>query len=234
LESGAVVVATVTWVRSSSDAAMLERSIAALACLACPIAVADRGNSPAFVRALQRIPGVRVVVPTGGGLVAQVHAALELAQNLGASRLLYTEPDKESFFRNCMRSFLDRASACNASVVIASRSAESFETYPAMQRYTESVFNQLCGDLLKMPGDYCYGPFLMSRAVAQGACRLAPALSWGWRPAAFRIGQQCGPGIQHIIDDYPCPPDHRREDEHERIHRVRQLSENLRGLIGNR
>jgi hypothetical protein len=45
--------------------------------------------------------------------------------------------------------------------------------------------------------------------------------------AAHRAGLH----IVHVVEDYPCPPDQRREEEAERIHRMRQLIQNILGMI---
>jgi hypothetical protein len=37
-----------------------------------------------------------------------------------------------------------------------------------------------------------------------------------------------------VTGDYPCPPDQRVEDDAERTHRLRQLGENILGLIAQR
>jgi hypothetical protein len=37
--------------------------------------------------------------------------------------------------------------------------------------------------------------------------------------------------VVQLTDDYPCPPDQRHEDDRERTHRLRQLSQNILGLI---
>ena len=56
-------------------------------------------------------------------------------------------------------------------------------------------------------------------------------LGWGWRHAVFHAAHRGGLRVEHVIDDYPCPPDQRVEDDAERTHRLRQLSDNIRGLI---
>jgi hypothetical protein len=100
-----------------------------------------------------------------------------------------------------------------------------------MQRYTEGVINHLCGELIGAPGDYSYGPFLMNRALLPSLSSLAARLGWGWRHFAFLTAHRLGFRVQHVTGAYPCPPDQRHESTTERTHRLRQLSQNILGLI---
>lgn len=227
-----VAIATVTWVRSASEEALLVRSLTALAQGGLPVAVADRGNSPTFDAILRGLPGFSVAVPAEQGLVAQVEASVALAARSRRPFILYVEPDKEVFFGNRMREFLLRApQERDVGVVLASRTEESYGTYPRMQRYTEGVINHLCAELIGPRGDYSYGPFLMNRALLPSLARLDRSLGWGWRHYAFHTAHRHGLRVLHLEDDYPCPPDQREEDDAERTHRMRQLSQNILGLI---
>jgi hypothetical protein len=227
-----VAIATMTMVRSSEEEAQLRRSLRVLAESGLPVAVADGGGSEAFSRFLAQLPGVTVTVPIRRGLVAQVQESIDCAATFGMERILYTEPDKEEFFATHLQRFVARAAdAAEFGVVLAARSRSSFETFPPMQRYVESVVNHLCGERLGVEGDYCYGPFILrTRLVPHVACA-APNLGWGWRPFVFLAAHRQGFGITHVVGDYPCPVDQRTEDEAERMHRLRQLRENIAGLI---
>lgn len=227
-----VAVATITWARSPAEETVLRRSLERLATNGLPVAIADRGERPAFTAFLERLPGVVVSVPATRGLVAQVQASLASAVTFDRPFTLYVEPDKELFFADAMADFVRRApDARDIGVVLASRSDEAFTTFPPMQRYTEGIVNHLCAELLGPAGDYAYGPFLIARMLLPAIAALDPALGWGWRPAAFAAAQAAGLRLVHLTGDYTCPPDQRSEGDDERVHRLRQLSENIRGLI---
>ena len=199
------------------------------------MAVADAGRDSAFTEFLSRLPGFHVTVPSERGLVAQVTASIERAAAFNTPFILYTESDKALFFDRRMRAFITRAAELRQGrelgVALASRSGESFDTYPPMQRYTESVINRLCGERVGCPGDYSYGPFILSRALVPHLLGAKRHLGWGWRHFAFHTAHRLGLRVDHVTDEYPCPPDQRTEDDAERLHRLRQLSENILGLI---
>lgn len=227
-----VAVATVTWARSESEEALLARSLARLAEAGLPVAVADRGASASFGDALKRLPGFSITVPAEQGLAAQVEASIALAARFERPFILYVEPDKEIFFGPRMSDFLRRApDGENVGVVLASRTEASYATYPPMQRYTESVINRLCTELIGEAGDYSYGPFLTNRVLLPSLSNLDRSLGWGWRHFAFHTAHRRGLRVVHIVDDYPCPPDQRAEDGADRTHRLRQLGQNILGLI---
>ena len=229
--SGDVAVATITWARTPVEELSLRRALAQLAELGLPVAVADRSGSASFTGFLASLPRFLTVDVAASGLVVQVKAAVEAALRIPARFVLYTEPDKEAFFAQHLRAFIARAGERDAGIVLAARSDASFATFPPMQRYTEGVVNHLCGTTIGVPGDYCYGPFLMSRAVAECVARASADLGWGWRPYVFRAAQRCGKGLAHVRDHYCCPTDRREESEVDRVHRLRQLRDNILGLI---
>jgi len=228
-----VAIATMTWVRTQKEEALLRRTLTSLARCGLPVAVADSGTSRDFLHFLERSPQFAVTVPVDTGLVAQIKASVGTAAATGSRFILYTEPDKEGFFERRLVDFLDAASDhADAGVIIASRSPESLLTFPRMQRYTEGVINHLCGELIGVPCDYSYGPFLLNTTLVPFVEALEPALGWGWRHFIFRMAHRQGHRVVPLIGDYPCPDDQRTEDAEERAHRVRQLSQNLLGLIG--
>ena len=229
---GNVAVATISLVRSPAEEKLLRQSLETLATVALPIAIADAGASQTFTNFLAGLRDCSVTVPDEGGLVNQVKASFELASRAGTKFILYTEPDKGLFFADGLQHFLRVAvERIDAGVVLAARSADSFRTFPAMQQYTETVINHLCGDAIGTRGDYSYGPFLMNRALLPSVAQVDARVGWGWRHFIFRTAHRRGYRVEHIEGDFYCAPEQRTEDELERRHRVRQLSQNLAGLI---
>ncbi|HEY7169857.1 MAG TPA: hypothetical protein VH417_03360 [Vicinamibacterales bacterium] len=232
-EAPAIPVATVTLARSAEEQALLERALKCLADGRRVIAVADGGSTPTFVDAIRTLPGTTIVPPDGDpGLLAQVKGSLRAALDTGARAILYTEPDKEEFFSGALDRFLRAgASIDNAGIVVAARSARSFATFPDTQRYTEGVINTLCGEYTGVPGDYSYGPFLVDRRLVPHVLAIADDVGWGWRPFVFAVASRLGLRVELIEGDYLCPAGQRVDDAAERLHRIRQLEQNLKGLI---
>ena len=232
MEVSQVAIATVTWARTRDEDARLRRSLRALASLGFPVTACDAGSSPSFIEFVGTLPGLEVMPSPRAGLVAQVQASVAAAGAQGRPFVLYVEPDKEVFFDGRLTDFVSRApDGGRPGVVLASRSDDSLATYPPMQRYTEGVINELCATLIGRAGDYSYGPFLMHRALLPVVAGFGAHLGWGWRHAAFRAAGRAGLDVVHISGDYPCPVDQQSEDDAERTHRIRQLSQNLLGLI---
>lgn len=232
MDTGHASVATITLVRSDSEETLLRRSLELLACCDLPVAVADAGQSAAFAQFLRRVPGFSIVNPSEQGLVAQVQASFSVAAAFDTPFILYAEPDKELFFEQRMLPFLRAAPGQgDVGVVLASRSPRTFDTFPPMQRYTEGVINRLAAELIGAAGDYSYGPFLMNRSLLPFLARVDRRVGWGWRHAMFVAARKQGLRVVHVEDDYPCPRDQRCEDDAERLHRMRQLSQNIAGLI---
>jgi hypothetical protein len=227
-----VTVATMTWARSAAEADLVERGLSALHRLGLHVTVADRGTDAAFLARLNTRSGLDVTVTTRPGLVAQIQDSFALAARHDTRFLLYTEPDKLPFFETGLPAFVREAPADeDVGIVIAARSPRSFDTFPPMQRYTETVVNDLCARMIGAATDYCYGPFLMHRSLVAHIAALPQQLGWGWRPSTFLAARRQGLRVVARMDDYPCPPDQRDEDDRERAHRLQQLSDNVLGLI---
>ena len=118
--------------------------------------------------------------------------AAAAAAGFGTRFLLYTEPDKAAFFARHLQSFIGRApDDTGTGIVVAARSDGAFETFPPTQRYTEGMFNHLCGEAAGLPGDYAYGRFLMSRA-SPPSCRTFRNTSAGMASAHVPRGAPQG------------------------------------------
>lgn len=229
---GRVCVSTVTWARDENEGRLLRRSLLELTRSGLAIVVADKGSGAAFRDFLESHGQFTVVPPGGPSLVGQVQASLAAAAATGADFILYTESDKELFFREALPDFLERADLHpRAGAVLAARSDAGFSTFPPLQRFTERTINELCGEFIGTPGDYSYGPFLLNRDLVPRVADVPADAGWGWRHYMFASAARLGYAVSHIAGDYACPPDQRQEDDGERLHRVRQLQQNIQGLL---
>jgi len=227
-----VAIVTMTWARTRDEEELLLHSLRIVATLGFPIALADREGRREFVDELARLPHSVVVAAGERGLVPQIKAAFDGAGRYTPDLLLYTEPDKAVFFAGAAAQVVERGLRVGVpALILASRSTASVATFPPMQQYTESVVNRLTGELIGERGDYSYGPFLMPRQLLPVVATLPGQLGWGWRFAIFRAAHREGIAIEHAVGDLPCPLEQRHEGEKEREYRIRQLGENLLGLV---
>ncbi|MEN3337133.1 MAG: hypothetical protein V7647_809 [Acidobacteriota bacterium] len=227
-----VCIATVTWAHDDQERQLLRESLLALDASGLPIVVADRGSDPPFRDVLRAQPRLILAAPRHPSLVGQVQASVLEAAGTGADFVLYTEPDKALFFTSGLPEFLARADLhSRAGAVLAARSDASFSTFPPFQQFTERTINELCARFLGRPGDYSYGPFLLNRDLVPRVAAIAPHAGWGWRHFMFASAHRAGYQVDHVVGDYPCPPDQRAEHESDRLHRARQLHQNVGGLV---
>jgi hypothetical protein len=226
-----LAVATMTLVRDDDEEPLLRHSMEALARVGRPVFVSDRGSGNGFISFLRSLPNVTAVEPAGSGLVGQVRGSLAAAARSGARFVLYTESDKQEFFETRLPAFIGHAGADESlGVMLAARSSSGFSTFPPMQRFTESTINDLCEGFFGAHGDYSYGPFLLRSDLVPYVHHTAADLGWGWRHFMFAIAHRLGHSIVHVPDDSACPDDQREENDRDRLHRLRQLAQNVRGL----
>jgi hypothetical protein len=225
-----IAIATITLARDAAEEHALRASLAALVAHDIPVFVADGGSPESFVAELRSLANTTLVEPAGRGLVRQVSASVGSAARSGATRILYTEPDKHVFFERHLSGFLATADA-DVGVTIAARAPDALATFPPMQRATESAINGVCAELVGRAADYCYGPFLLDAALARHVDILADDLGWGWRFAIFVAAHREGLRVEAIDGPFECPPDQRDETDRDRLYRLTQLEQNVRGVL---
>lgn len=227
-----ISIATMTWARNEEEEKLLREAMRYLAEERMTVFVTDGGSGPSFVDFLSSFPNFQILKSDAPGVVAQTKRSLKAAYNLGTKYIFYTESDKDLFFSNKLREFLsDAPNDDQVGVILASRSAESFSTYPESQRYAESVINHLCARIVGEQGDFVYGPLILNRALIPYLELMKEDLGWGWRFFIMVIAKRLGYRIIPWVADLPCPPEQQEDSQMELIHRMRQLSQNIQGLV---
>ncbi len=227
-----VAVATITWARDEAEEALLRNSLTQLDSLNIPVFICDGGSPLGFIEFLEDRENFTLVKSKAGGLWGQVLTSLEAAFKSGAGFILYTEPDKEAFFRDSLPAFLSNAiTAAQPGVVLAARSAKAFSTFPEFQQNTETTINTCCREMIKQALDYTYGPFLLTRNLVPHLGKLTNNIGWGWRPYAFVIAHKLGLNITAETGDFACPESQRLDSAAERQYRMRQLAQNIEGVL---
>ena len=221
-----------TLARDAREEQRLRASLSFLAALNVPVFVTDGGSGQTFLDFLRGFANFRVLEAGRPGLWPQVRRSVRAAADSAFAFILYTEPDKLEFFRDSLRAFLSEAPGRDdAGVVLASRSAASFATFPEFQQHTETTINRCCGEVIGAHLDYTYGPFLVKREIASHLDAAPEEIGWGWRTFAFGAAHRLGYKLSSLVRDLPCPAEQRQDDPAERLYRMRQLSQNIEGLI---
>lgn len=230
-----VSVATLTWARDAAEERLLRESLTLLSDLGPPVFVTDGGTGGTFADFLRALPNFRVSEAGAPGVWPQARSSITAAADAGGARfILYTEPDKRDFFRESLRGFIaEAASGEDVGVVLASRSAGSFATFPEFQQQTETAINRCCAEALGVEADFTYGPFLLNRALVPRLARAEDRIGWGWRPYAFGAARALGLRVLHVEGHLPCPPEQREDGRAERLYRVKQLGQNIQGLLAS-
>ena len=79
--------------------------------------------------------------------------------------------------------------------------------------------------------DYCYGPFFFTSRLIPLLEKLPENCGWGWRPFLFAAAHRSGFAVTSLVGDFTCPPDQQLDDATERIYRMKQLTQNMEGLL---
>ena len=232
MDKSGVTIATMTWARDAQEERLLRESLRGLAALNVPAFVTDGGSPERFLDFVRGFAHFSVFQADAPGLWPQVRRSIRAAHDSAASFILYTEPDKRDFFRAGLPEFISEATGGGrAGVVLAARNAGSFATFPEFQRDTEAAINRCCAEVVGAQGDFTYGPFLLNRALVPHLSQAPDDIGWGWRPYAFGVARRLGYRVAFVERDLPCPAEQRDDSRAERVYRMKQLSERVRGLV---
>lgn len=225
-------IATITWARDEGEEALLRESLQHLAKLEIPVFIADGGSNTGFLDFLHGFPHFVLSKEKRRGVFEQVKYSLSKAYQLGSAFIFYTEPDKKDFFQKGLSQMIDQVQADEQSgIIMASRSAAGFATFPAFQQMTETTINNCCKEITGIAVDYTYGPFILNRQLIPYLDLAQQDIGWGWRPYTFGVAHRLGYTIKAFTGDFTCPPLQQEDSHHERIYRMRQLSQNIEGLV---
>lgn len=232
MRNNQVAIATITLSRDQSEEDLLRGSMQILSSLQLPIYVTDGGSSESFVNFLGSLPNVTVVLPQGKGLWLQVNSSLTAAAASGVPFIVYTEPDKKYFFTRYLSDFIQQAPYNEQTgVVLAARSPQGFATFPAFQQHCETTINFCCAEITGKSVDYTYGPFIVNSGMVAELQQLTAGIDWGWRPYAFCMAHKLGYAVEVLVNDHECPHDQRNDNARERIYRMKQLHQNIEGVV---
>ena len=226
-----LAIATISWARNEPETALLQSSLEKLSQAGLPIFITDAGSDTSFVQQLLTLPRTKVSGPVKG-VWPQAKESIHAAAESGAEWILYTEPDKKDFFTHHVSRLLQNIPTSEATaVILASRSKKAFASFPPFQQMTETTINNCCAELMGYPFDYVYGPFVFHRSLVPHLQQLPPDIGWGWRPFLFRAAHRMGKQLASVEGDFFCPEDQREDDEAERIYRMKQMVQNIKGLV---
>jgi hypothetical protein len=230
LHKNKLSVAIITWARDAEEETLLRSALSRLALMQMPVFVTDGGSGESFIEFLYSLPNFTVVQPLGKGLWNQVNSSLNATLSNSTTHVLYTEPDKLDFLTNRLENFVEEADEAMG-IVLASRTEEAFASYPVFQQTTETSINFCCAEVIQQPFDFTYGPFILNSKLIPFFKDLPADIDWGWRPFAFCIARRLGYAIQEIKRDNYCPFDQRQDSPKERIYRMKQLHQNIEGVV---
>lgn len=230
MDKNELCIATISWARNEEEENELRASLQLLSAIGIPVCITDGGSGKSFVDFVKSLPGFSVF--TAKGLWTQAKNSIAEAAKKGAKMILYTEPDKLEFFSEHLHRFIESIAVNeNIGVVMASRSADGFASFPAFQQMTETTINNCCREVTGKQTDYCYGPFLFNTQLLPHLEKLPENIGWGWRPFVFAIAHRLSLSVDSYTADFNCPPNQRSDDEKERLYRMRQLTQNIEGIL---
>lgn len=227
-----ISIATITLARDEQEEALLRLSLKRLATLAIPVFITDGGSPPAFIDFLRSFPHFIVSDTVQKGVWHQAKESLLAAHQHGSKFIFYTEPDKQDFFTHSLPAFFSNLTINDhTGIITVSRSPESFATFPLFQQMTETAINHCCAEIIKQNVDFTYGPVLLNSRLIPYLQLVNEDVGWGWRPYIFNIALRLGYTIDTYEGEFECPAFQQKDNPFEKIYRMKQLAQNIQGLV---
>lgn len=232
MNKNTLAIATITWARDDQEEDLLRQSLQQLAATGIKVFITDGGSGAAFLAFMRSFQNFAVSEATVKGVWAQANGSLSAAYQSGAPFIFYTEPDKLEFFRTSLQGMLDAVQTDEQTgIVLAARSATGLATFPAFQQMTETTINNCCAAVTGKTFDYTYGPFLLNRQLVPYLEQMREDTGWGWRPYSFNIACRLEYRVEALEGDFTCPVSQQQDNPAERIYRMRQLQQNIHGIV---
>lgn len=226
-----LAIATMCWARDENEEELLRRSLHQLSLLQIPVYITDGGSNLAFVNYIKSLDHFTVLAPEQPGLWAQVQASINAAKQATPKFILYTEPDKLDFFKQLSGWLYQIDKTKDTGIMLAARTTEGFSSFPEFQQMTETTINNCCANVTSKNLDYTYGPFIFNTAILPHLQNIPDTIGWGWRPYAFIIAVRLGLHISAYSGNFFCPADQQHDDARERVYRMKQLAQNIEGVV---
>jgi hypothetical protein len=227
-----LVIATITLARNGAEEKLLVESLTQLASLNIQVFITDGGSSDSFLQYLRSIPHFSLSTTQVKGVWAQAKNSLLEASQADSDFILYTEPDKFLFFSLFLPQFITQPlHQEQTGILLASRSEAGFASFPSFQQMSERAINNCCKEIINQFFDYTYGPFILNKKVVPYLRLVHEDIGWGFRPYLFGIARRLKLTIESYEGDFTCPDEQTTDSAAERIYRMRQLSQNIQGLV---
>jgi hypothetical protein len=220
-----------TMARGADEEALIARALRHASEAGFTIVACDSGSRAEFVEDIRALPRTTVLLSPVRGLVAQITSAMAAAIDRGATRFFFADPDKDVFLERHATRFVEAARQNADSVHVAARTSRALATFPPIQQFTERTINTLTSDVVGVSGDYSYGPMLLPVDAAKYTLQAPERIGWGWRHFVLARARRAGIAVALHAGDYECPPAQRGDTDTERIHRLKQLAQNIDGLV---
>jgi hypothetical protein len=227
-----LVIATITLARNAAEEKLLIESLTQLARLNIQVFITDGGSSGSFLQFLSSVPHFFLSTTSVKGVWAQARHSLLEASQVNSNFILYTEPDKFTFFTKFLPQLIAQPlHQEQTGIILASRSKAGFATFPSFQQMSETAINNCCKEIINQSFDYTYGPFILNKKLVPYLQLVQEDIGWGFRPYLFGIARRLELSIESYEGDFTCPLEQTTDSATERIYRMRQLSQNIQGLV---
>jgi hypothetical protein len=216
---------------TEEEAARLFEGLTYLCALNVPVFVTDNSQHPSLALSIETLPNLHFVRERSG-MVPRICNSLRRAAAERPDVIIYTEPDKLSFFRTGINQLLTTAGQNPSSLVIAARDECSFATIPSGQRMLESMTRQIVSCFLGHDIDLQFGPFAMPcPAVERYLPQVRTEFGWGWRTYLIARCLMGGEPLVVCEGRFPAPEWNRHEDDGpSRLYRLQQFIESVEGI----
>ncbi|MFZ3077905.1 MAG: glycosyltransferase [Candidatus Aenigmatarchaeota archaeon] len=232
MKNGKIIVATITWDGGiSAEGGKIIKTMRELKKYGYDVITVDGGSSKETIEGM-RESGAKIYRQKGKGIGSAMKESIRHAYDSGADAIVYMESDKYSYPKEIEKT-IGPVLGGKADLVVPSRSAKSFLTYPPFQILTESLINASISVILKNFADYTYGSRTFGRKVAPYFFESRYS-DWGVMYNPLKRLKQDGFKTKAVYVDVSFPKeDYRKEFASAKVwrYRLKQIKQDLKPVL---
>jgi len=206
-----IAITTLSLIRTKKEAGIVLETIKALCGLNVPVVLVDGGSDERYLREIEDLSNIHLYHEKS--LENQLRRSLVEGSKI-ADSCFYTHTDKLDFAKKYVKKIIEEYMRFEPDTMfVASRTNESFATYPEYQRKTEEYLNYFHSDYLGVSEDYYYGPKIFSSKLVKYLDLLDSDFGWGFEALFYILNHRLGFPLKFYKVECKSPEDVGSEED---------------------
>lgn len=214
-------------IRTKDEGKIVLGTISNLSRLNIPIIITDGGSPKEDKLKINKLPNVTLY--EAKNLTDEITFSLKEGAKI-AENILYSQSDKLDFSKNVatnlIKTYLELPPK---SILIPSRTKESFNSYPKYQQTVENFLNFFMSDYIGIKNDYYLGPKIFPSILVKYLDQITKDIEWGIEAFLYVVAKRLNLNFK-FFDVFVKPPKDIGTKEEIKLNRLKSITRQLEGF----